>query len=351
LWDKLPGNIAFWDDWIKENPLSGSGHMAFNGEKKWENIDVHGTMRNGYLDGAYTLYTTETFYVCRGTPGNLEVIYTGSTASGVFETEECDFYSGEILYIIFGTVDDDETGADPIKTLCYQAVVQGEDGDSKPDYVKLGMGVFYYYPTPDEDTDLGISILDKTKTAFTSNIIDVSTDGSNKIVNAFLRITFSDANYGLIPYIDHLYDNSWYDWGILLKFTWNSSCGSAIASSIKLSASGYSTHQANIGNDKGFVIQLTNGYVFKDNDRPPCIAWHQDASGQDFPGYSATFDIPIVIDFTQCGMSADTTTDYTISGELFTWWNLPAVALSGDAVEGSYDNYDGIALTSTTVNG
>jgi len=351
LWNKLPQNIQFWDQWIKDNPGAGTGHLDFNGEKKWDNIDISFTVRDGGDDVDKSVIAgTPEVRVYRGLTITDTPYYTDdSIDNGVFESENAQFMSGEILTIIIGDHDHVWDGPSALKSAVFQCVVQGQDGDTKPDFVMLGEGIFYTYYMIDGDDGMAIDWYTTGGVAWGAdeNIGDGAINGRLECV---ARITFFTADRYIESYYDSEVQHKWTDFGILMKMTWNTTGTAAIASSIGLSASGYNVIEANIGNDKAFVLQLTSGAI-RTGDVRPAIGYDTASNGDELAGYAITFEINMVWDFSNCQMSDDAYMDYTLTGELFSSTNLQGVCLAGTYAEGSYEEYADIATTSCALMG
>ena len=351
LWNQLPENIKFWDEWINENPSAGTGHMKYNQEKAWSDVDISFDVRNGMDQVSHALVSgTPAFKIFRGTLGSLTVVYTGALSSGTGVTSKANLQCGEIIYLGIATdLGSDEEGDDPEKCLMYMAVVQGYDGADKPTYCKLGLGYFDYYYLPDANTDSAFNIVDKDKAEFTAAGADLKIDYNvvcvNGKVTCYGKFTFASQNYGMRSYYDWQYQHGFYNWYISIKFTYNSSGDATIASPIQVTSTAGQVWGANIGNDKGFAIQLTTGSVLTDNVRPMGFYYDTDESGQVCPGDDANQYFEFTIDLSGCGINDDDDQEYSIAIECGTHYSGDLVAQAGTIADlgGSYDNYNQIA--------
>ena len=371
---------------IVPNDVDPTGsHLTYTGMESRSGIDVTFNVINGLdIDGSYAATDADgiTWFIYSGSISlnpvtkqyweakfldneiNMEeyfalagwtLVESGTAAAGVC-TSTLNLLNSEQVYMLrLGAYDADASGASPLKSQLFQAVVQGSN-DATVTTVNLGTGLFTYFCHPDVDApDLTITLLDEAYAATTATSEDWS-DETDNIFDWNLRVTFGDVEIALTSYWDHALGR-WYNWYIVMGFTESNTTGCDTVEAIQVSSS---THAgigrvlpgaaAGGGGDYNFVMQLTTPHIFTSNDYSHIkYSYETDAASQIIPGHEANFLIQVRANLGSMSSVGVTDNDieFTCLFDLGTEADIDALLSRGfilaDAADGEPYHIDGAA--------
>jgi hypothetical protein len=363
-----PMNDLWINKWFgntNESPTL-SNHLEYNGEREWTGLDgvlqlVDG--QNYVSNHPATLVATVTGIVYSGEFSAMaerlfiqnkitlgDALYMSSmtqieaftAVGGKITMTTNQLRSKQIVTVRIGTINPDETGANPLRSQFMRMIVQGQNGDTHPGTVNLGTGIAYYWHSPDED-ELTIDLQTQLHAAVGATDLDIS-DDANTIFDLEAVITFGDDECNFISYYDEV-NNRWWNWYVLINIT---EVNAATVEAIVPSASGYSLDYTVTSTKLTAIIQLTSPKVFTDNTPPTTLGYNIDQRSVVIPGQESIHYVKFFVNLQACTPSGggDNTNEYALTLSLGTLYNEGA-ALIANALPGDIDNNYNVAGAAT----